>query len=815
MAYNKFKEGDENMPSVSTRKIEEEEIRILDKIQKRVLWLATYTIHYANSIRENPDGTKVGGHQASSASLVSIMTALYFHALRYGDRVSIKPHASPVYHAIQALLGRLPMEKLKEFRSFKGLQAYPSRTKDPDGVDFSTGSVGLGAVSPTFGALTQEYIHDHFGDGTKGRYISIVGDAELDEGNVWEALGEEMLSQLGDVLWIIDLNRQSLDRVIPSGSAQKIERMFQINGWHLIELKYGSKLESVYAKPNGSKLRERIDLMTNDEYQSLLLLDGETIRSKLPSSAGLPMDKDIFDLLRPYSGQEVKELLSDLGGHDLRKLIEAFEEADRITNKPVVIVAYTIKGWGLPFAGDPLNHALLLTEKQIKDLQEELGIPEGQEFSGFPKDSEEYRYIQNYLQRIELQKKSFAPIGSGLSQKPEIHIPETLNETYKGRMSTQQALGTILTSLSRIPEIAERIVTTSPDVAISTNLGGWINKMGVYSHEQTLNYFAKNQVRRLLNWEQSPKGHHIELGISENNFFLLLNMLGLSQEFTGQVLLPIGTIYDPFICRGLDSFIYAAYSDSKFIFAGTPSGISLSPEGGAHQSIITPSIGIEMPNVAYYDPAFAQELEWILLAGMKNLLDRKKGKILYLRLSTKPIPQDLFPYEVLDNKEQVAALRENVIKGGYRLIDYSKKPDYAPGVNVVNIFVTGVMVPECVQASQELLEKGIYANVINITSPGLLYQGYHQVNKLKMKNPQLRLTFHLEKLIPPEERQVPIVTVMDGHSHALSFIGGVFGTRMITLGVDEFGQSGTRKELYDHYDIGVSAIKQAVEYSLD
>jgi len=799
------------MSTLATPKIDESDIRILDRIQKRVLWLSTYLIHYANSIRENPDGTKVGGHQASSASLVGIMTALYFHALRYGDRVSVKPHASPVFHAIQALLGRLPMEKLKQFRSFKGLQAYPSRTKDPDKVDFSTGSVGLGAVSPNFGALAQEFVHDHFGNGTKSRYISIVGDAELDEGNVWEALGEEALSRLGNVLWIIDLNRQSLDRVIPSGTAQKIEKMFQINGWHVIELKYGSKLDAVYAKPNGSKLRERIDLMTNEEYQSLLLLDGETIRSKLPSSAGLPMDKDIYELLRPYSAQQVKELLSDLGGHDLKKIIQAFEEADKITDKPVVLVAYTIKGWGLPFAGDPLNHALQLTDKQIKDLQEELGIPEGQEFSGFPEGSEEARYIRNYLRRLELQQKHFTVPTPPTS----LQIPDTLNETYKGRISTQQALGTILTSLSRIPEIADRMVTTSPDVAISTNLGGWVNKMGVYSHEEMMNYFTKNQVRRLLNWEESPKGHHIELGISENNFFLLLNMLGLSQEFTGQVLLPLGTIYDPFICRGLDSFIYAAYSDSKFIFAGTPSGISLSPEGGAHQSIITPSIGIEMPNVAYYDPAFALELEWILLAGMKKLLDRKKGKILYLRLSTKPISQDLFPYEVLDDEVEAAALRENIIRGGYRLIDYSGESDYQPGSNVVNLFVTGGMVPECLQASQELLEKGIYANVINITSPGLLYQGYHQVNKLKMKNPGLRLTFHLEKLIPVEERRVPIVTVMDGHSHALSFIGGVFGTKMITLGVDEFGQSGTRKELYDHYDIGVSAIRQAAEYALE
>ena len=197
-------------------------------------------IHYANSIRENPDGVKVGGHQASSASLVSLMTALYFRVLAAGDRVSVKPHASPIFHAIQFLLGKLPPEKLKQFRSFKGLQSYPSRTKDVDEVDFSTGSVGLGAVTPNFAALTREYVKDHFHHDVQGRFIALVGDAELDEGNVWEALGEETLQQVGRVLWIVDLNRQSLDRIVPSGKAQKIKEMFRVNGWHVLELKYGS-----------------------------------------------------------------------------------------------------------------------------------------------------------------------------------------------------------------------------------------------------------------------------------------------------------------------------------------------------------------------------------------------------------------------------------------------------------------------------------------------------------------------------------------------------------------------------------------------
>src|SRR6476646_8616578 len=187
----------------------------LERIQQRVLWLATRMIHEANHIRASADQTKVGGHQASSASVVSIMTALYFGDwLRAGDRVSVKPHASPVFHAIQYLLGNLDRRYLTTLREFGGLQAYPSRTKDPDPVDFSTGSVGLGAVAPLFASLAHRYSREHFSAVTSNRFVALRGDAELDEGNVWEALIEEALAHVGNVLWIVDLNRQSLDRVI-------------------------------------------------------------------------------------------------------------------------------------------------------------------------------------------------------------------------------------------------------------------------------------------------------------------------------------------------------------------------------------------------------------------------------------------------------------------------------------------------------------------------------------------------------------------------------------------------------------------------
>ena len=782
-------------------------LRTLESIERRVLWLSTQIVHHANNLRATPDGVKVGGHQASSSSVVSLMTALYFHELRRGDFVSVKPHASPVFHAIQYLLGNLPLEMLTELRAYKGLQAYPSRTKDVDPVDFSTGSVGLGAVAPNFAALTARYVSDHFGTGGSHRFFALIGDAELDEGSVWEALSDENLHALDGIVWVVDLNRQSLDRVVPSGKAQRIEELFQVHDWEVIEVKYGRKLQAYFRRRNGWLLREVIDEMTNDEDQRLLrTADGGAVRRRRVRRNGATEHR-LVELLKDCPDGGICQLIADLGGHDLAMILEAYRKADSVRGKPVVIIAYTIKGWGLPIAGDPLNHSMLLTERQMEALREQLGVPPGEPFAAFAGGSEEHAYLHACWDRLARED---GPVP--VSQPKLSDIPETLGLRHPGRRSTQQVLGSLLTALSRQPGIAPRIVTTSPDVASSTNLGGWINKTGVYSSRVQTNYFKEAKIPQILNWEQSPQGQHIELGISENDFFLLLAALGLSSEFIGQCLLPIGTIYDTFISRGLDALKYGLYSGSRFIFVGSPSGISLSREGGAHQSLVTPSIGAQLPNLVYYEPCFAKELEWILLAGLRNLLDRAHGRSVYLRLSTVPVDQSGFPK--LETSEGSASLRRQVLRGGYRLVDHSRHPDYRPGINTATIFACGVMVPVAVEASKDLERRGILAAVVNATSPDLLYRGWRQANHLRVRNPTVHAASTVEGLVPAAERSGPIVTVIDGHSHTLAFLGSVFGVETICLGVDEFGQTGSREELYEHYGISKSSIVRAVGFSV-
>ena len=750
---------------------------LLERIQRKILWLGTWMVHHANAVRGASGDIKIGGHQASSASTVSLLTALYFQALRADDVVAVKAHAAPAFYAIQYLRGRLDAETLRGLRSFGGLQAYPSRRKNPAIVDLTTGSMGLGAVAATFGALGGRYLLDHgaagFARGPR-RWIVMVGDAELDEGNVWEALGEGLLAGLDNVLWIVDVNRQSLDRIVPDARRRQLPALFAAFGWRVIELRYGRRLEAVFARRGGARLRARLDAMPYAEYQSLLRVPPATIRKALVTTAG-GSDDVIEGLLADVGDAELAGLIGDLGGHDLAAILAALAEAEAERGRPSVILAHTIKGWGLPLAGDPLNHTALLSAAQVDALRDSLGIAPGDEWSGFPADSAEAALIA----RLPPLFTPPAPPAAA------VEVPPGLDETYPSESSTQEAFGRVLGALGRHP-VAEAIVTVSADVAVTTHLAGWINRRGVYAATARPDFFA--ELPQPVRWLEGPRGQHLELGIAEHNLFLLLGALGLAHELEGTTLLPIGTLYDPFVTRGLDALYHALYAGGRFIVVATPSGVSLAPEGGAHQSVITPGIGIALPGITYFEPAFAREVEWILLAALRDLAART-GESLYLRLSTRPVDQRLAP-------AADTGYRERVLRGGYRLVDARRAPGYDPD-RAVHLFAAGVMVSEAVAAARTLAAEGVLASVFVITSPDRLYRD------LGAPRP------YLHELVAADEEDIPVISVLDGHPHTLAFIGSALGVTQLPLGVADFGQSGAREDLYRHYGIDASAIARA------
>jgi pyruvate dehydrogenase E1 component len=766
---------DPSMPDLDT----------LREIEQRVLWLATRIVDVAN--RREVGEIKVGGHQASSASMVSIMTALWFAHINGEDKVAVKPHASPVYHAIKYLTGELDRSYLPTLRQRGGLQAYPSRTKDPDVSDFSTGSVGLGAVAPLFSALTRRYLDTHFGPQTPARFYALVGDAELDEGNIWEAIADPATQGLGNFTMVVDLNRQSLDRVIPDIAAIRLQRFFEDAGWHVAEAKYGALLQRAFGAPGGDALRRQIDRLTNEAYQELFALDGAAFREKFLIGA----DAEAQDFMAQFTDEQVRMLVTDLGGHDIPELLRAFQACDAVTDRPSVVFAYTVKGWNLPLAGDPMNHAGLLSPEQIDELRVRSGLTEENEWDRFDPTSEAGRLCDAVGGDINNARPT---------PRPTLPIPAaTRKPTTTGTSSTQAAFGRVLTSLGEIPEVAQRMVTTAPDVSISTNLGGWINKAGVYSPTERDDHGGGD---RLLKWAPSPSGQHIELGISEMNLFMLLGQLGLSHDHHGEHLLPIGAVYDPFVLRGLDAFIYGTYNDSRFIVAGTPSGVNLAPEGGAHQSTITASVGAELPGVHYCEPAYATEVDWLLCDGLAEL-GSADGESTYLRLSTRPIDQAPFA-DVVDRLGE-ETLRTLVLAGGFRLREGA--PDGRPGVTIVT---TGAMAPEALRAAEELDDEGVQATVVHLSSPDRTYRSWQRTFAASARTAAVvRRPSHLHRLIPQSERRRPVVSVHDASSHSLAWIGSALGTRQYNLGVDRFGESGTIEDLHDIVGISSGSIVNA------
>jgi len=775
---------------------------ILAELEKKVLWLSSWTIHNANHVRPNVDGLKVGGHQASCASMATIMTALYFDALKPEDRVAVKPHASPVYHAIQYLLGKQTRERLENFRGYKGAQSYPSRTKDADDVDFSTGSVGLGVAQTLFASLVQDYVRAHgwSKDRREGRMIALVGDAELDEGNIFEALLEGWKQGLRNCWWIVDYNRQSLDAVVREGLWERYEQLFKNFGWNVVILKYGSLQQAAFKEPGGDKLKAWIDSCPNPLYSALVFAGGAAWRKRLTDEIG--DQGDVTRLIEKRSDDELAALMNNLGGQDLPSLRESFKSIK--DDRPTCFICYTIKGFGLPMAGHKDNHAGLMTPAQMQTFQQAMRVRPGHEWDKFEGLSTPADTLQTFLDHVP-----FAAKGNRRLKTSAVDVPEDLPVAIQASMSTQTGFGAILNEIGRSnAEFANRVVTTSPDVTVSTNLGPWVNRRHLFAHEAMADTFKSERIPSTYNWEFSPKGQHIELGIAEMNLFILLSALGLSHSINGTRLLPIGTLYDPFIARGLDALNYACYQDARFMIVATPSGITLAPEGGAHQSIAEPLIGMAQDGLAAFEPAFVDELAVIMawaLAYMqkdgegepseRNWLRDETGGSTYLRLSTRPIEQIQRP--------MTGELRQGIVDGAYWL----RKP--GPNAQVI-VAYTGAVAPEAIAAVGLMAEDRRDVGLLAVTSADRLNAGWTAAQRMRERG-LVHARSHIERLLDEVPPSCAIVSVLDGHPATLAWLGAVAGHRVRPLGVEHFGQTGSLPDLYRHYGIDTNAIVAAAQ----
>ena len=767
----------------------------LKMIEQRLLWLSHWMIHHANHIRPKVDGIKVCGHQASSASMVSILTALYFSALRPEDRVAVKPHASPVFHAIQYLMGNLSREKMEAFRGLGGVQSYPSRTKDVDDVDFSTGSVGLGVAITSFASLVQDYVAAKpWGKALPlGRMVALVGDAELDEGNVYEALQEGWKNDLRNCWWIIDYNRQSLDGIVREGLFARIEKIFDAFGWDVVRVKYGALQRAAFAEPGGARLRDWIDACPNQEYAALTFMGGAVWRKRLLDDLG--DQGDVTALIERRSDNDLAALMENLGGNCVATMAEVFAAIDH--DRPTCFLAYTVKGWGTPIAGHKDNHGGLMNTTQFAAWQAHMGVPQGQEWEPFATIADPAAL------RAFLADVPFFAKGARRYSDAKVAVP-AITFASEREISTQMAFGKILDELSKgDSQLAERILTTSPDVTGTTNLGPWVNRRKLFARSPQADAFATHRIPSTARWEFTPGGQHIELGIAEMNLFLLLGAAGLSHALFGKRLFPIGTVYDPFVCRGLDALNYACYQDARFIIIGTPSGVTLAPEGGAHQSIGTPLIGMAQDGLAAFEPAFADELavimEWAFdylqrdgdkAPDARTWLRDGSGGSVYLRLTTNPLEQP--------GPRGPANFRQGSIDGGYWL-----RP---PGPNAeVVIAYQGAVAPEAIAAAGLLAQHRRDVGVLAVTSADRLNAGWTAAQRARADGDQSAIS-QVERLMADVPRDCLLVTVIDGHPATLAWLGAVAGHRTVSHGVEHFGQTGTIGDLYRHFGLDRAAL---------
>jgi pyruvate dehydrogenase E1 component len=769
-------------------------VRVLKQLERKLLWLSSWMIHNANHIRPNRDGLKVGGHQASCASSISILTALYLEIARPQDRIAVKPHAGPVFHAINYLLGRQTREKLATLRQFGGIQPYPSRVKDGAEVDFSTGSVGLGVAMTTFSALMADYVRLHNlgrADLPPGRHIAIAGDAELDEGNIYEALLEGWKHDVRDLWWVIDYNRQSLDSVVPDRLFGRIEGLFRDMGWNCVTIKYGRALEAAFARDGGEDLRRWIDDCPNSLYSALTFQGGAAWRQVLLADLGRSRAR--ATIIDPLNDAELGALMTNLGGHDIETLIEHFREADALGDQPTCFIAYTIKGMGLPFAGHKDNHAGLMTKEQMEQFRSDLGIRPGHEWDLFEGLDLSRTEFDDFLAGTPFATP-LTPEGRALTA-PIIAVPATLPvpKTAGRKMSTQGGFGDILAELGRgqgeLKELAAHIMTTSPDVTVSTNLGPWVNRRGIFDRHTRNDVFRDSKLASAQRWGMSPQGQHLELGIAEQNLFLLLGAAGLAPAMTGARILPIGTVYDPFVNRGLDALLYACYQDARFLLVSTPSGLTLAPEGGQHQSVNTPLIGMAADRLASFEPAHVDELAILLRHALEHM-QKPDGSAVWLRLSTRGLTQ---PERVLDPAE--------VIAGAHWVV----KPDDGA---LLALAYQGPVATEVMEAFEAIAEDVPGAGLLAITSPDRLHAGWLDASRARRAGDRAARS-HIERILAPLARGAALVTVLDGHPATHAWLGAVRGQRVVPLGVDHFGQAGDIPDLYRAYGLDTDAILDA------
>ena len=890
-----------------SQRISKTDFDLVDRIAYRAFVQTTKMIHEANRRSDKEKGDpKIGGHPAACSSCIHILAALHLVVRQAGDHLCCKPHAAPADHSLQLQLGlyrdhakgawmedeeaKKVMWRLRKFPEHAGQPVFQSyhAESDPDSINWlPSGSVGIPPVMSQYLALAYRYAEDHGLEVPKDAHFwSLVGDSEFREGSLMEAMPDAAERELGNVTWIIDYNRQNLDgtripnyRSMNGTDADRIERTAIANGWEVIQVRHGRLRRDAFKRRGGARLKSVLENQFSDyEYQMFLWRRrGDLSRARL-----LEFDPALKPLLADYSDDQVQAIFADLGGHDVQAMAEALLASRRDTTRPTIIIAHTVKGWGLEMYAAPGNHSALPGDEEMKRLIGQAGVTEDDPFALFPADSPEGQYLagrrtelrEGIEAQLVLRDRNHEKVVQEMKQAGS-SIPESLeiDLTMFPMVHTQWMWGQLAAKLVRLgneqegnkpgaPSLSDRdkmwatmadlILTMAPDVGTSTNVNPSMNEK-IYGPSPSAvlrdTLVIKETGRPDLNPSEAAWTRHIRFEIAEANCMSAAGSFGKMGHHVGMPFLPMMTVYDFFIKRALDQFFYNLYYKAGFICVGTPSGVTLSPEGAQHSW----KSDIQIPNLVTWEPMYARELDWIMADTVgrhftgdnegrqgvlircvtraiqqSELLQRLRRHKKYktglpegtkLSMEEKPragaVREDLV--ETIPDKELMELLRKDVLAGGYRLIDYRGYDDYEPGDNVVHLFVMGSLGTEAIKASDRLYKEGIYANVIVVTSQDLLLGNFGHENGYEHLRKGLHITgdlhvsrFEVEgSLHRIANRRIPIVSACDGEPGLLDNIGSIVGVKQVPLAVRHFSKCGRPSEVFAYQHIDHEAVYQA------
>lgn len=882
-------------------------------ISERALYFSTQMIHMANTRKDKAKGDpKIGGHPAACSSYLHIAAALHLVVRTGFDHIAVKPHAAPMDHVFNYFLDLMVNEDLERFDeetakvAMHGLRKFSKNGEpvfqsyhsayDPDHHNFlPSGTVGIPPVNLGYLAHAYRLLGDHgYEVPADAHFWAVMGDSEYREGSLQEALPDFAERELGNITWIVDYNRQSLDghrltnyEIMDGTDNERIARTGKASGWDVIQVRHGKFRQELFKKDGGKELKKYFeDELEDFELQTLLRAeDMKKVREQM-----LEDNKKLSKILDQLKDEDLKRCIRDMGGHDVHAIAEAMLESKKDKRRPCLIIIHTIKGWGLDSMAAQANHNTLPNRKEVDALREYHKIPADDPFQRFAKDSPETKLLKKRGDELyddvlvqEGLKQQNADYFAGNLEKFG-GIPDSIDVNFKmaSYPHTQWMFGQLTSKLNRISqtpldegELAEKqkpltdaekawklaselIVSMAPDVGTSTNLNpsmdGQIYDPDLVTEDYELEFDLKDTKSPDLIPSEDKKHKFIRFEIEESNSTSCMGSYGRIRDVLGIPTIPIMTIYDFFVKRALDQHFYNLYWKSSFIMVGTPAGVTLSPEGAQHGW----KSDIQIPNQITWEPYFCQEMDWVLSDAIKrHVLNDNEGRTgVHIRGVTRGAEQKDFmkrlktqarfkssdlslchndyiiegatpesQIEAIGDAEIFTKIREEVLAGAYHLVNYEGYAGYVPGDNVVNIFSMGATTTEALKASDMLLAKGIYANVIVVTSSDLLcgILGHEDDYNYLKSGLGIDSKLHIlpnamgnnaGEFVTVAGRKIPVVSVHDGEPGLLDNLGSILGTRHECLAVYKHSKCGRPEEIYNFHKIDEEAIVDAVGKAL-